>query len=121
MSTVIGSDSKASFRIQAFLVDDVVPGATRTALQQNRKPHEPGRSLVAVNDSTFAQVVGRQFYGDPISVHHLDPIASESTCQSCKDGLASIELKRKHPRPKLFDNFGSYFDSCFFFVLAGPG
>jgi hypothetical protein len=67
-----------------------------------------------VGDSTLGQVIGRQFDGNAVASHHLDPIPAKSSRHRREYRLARVQFDRKHSGPEFFYNFAHHFYGIFF-------
>jgi hypothetical protein len=69
---------------------------------------------VTVGDAASSEVVRGELQRNPVTVHDLDSIAPESPGHGRQDGLAGVQLNRKHPSLELLNDFSQYFNRVFF-------
>jgi hypothetical protein len=70
--------------------------------------------LVAVRDSTFGQIVRRQFHGDAVTRQHANAVAAQPARKMCQHGTFLVELNAELPAWKFLNNGSSYFNAVFF-------
>jgi hypothetical protein len=73
---------------------------------------------VAVCDSALRQIVWRKFQRNPVAIHDLNPIASESASHCRQHFGAGFQFYRKHSGLELFDNLAEYLNSVFFWQIV---
>src|SRR5580704_3593254 len=78
------------------------------------------RLLVAVSDSASGQVIWRQFDGNAVASHYLDPVPAKFAGHARQNRFASVEFDGKHSSPEFFDNFAHHFDTVFFCQMFSP-
>jgi hypothetical protein len=69
---------------------------------------------VAEGDTTFGEIVGRQFHGDFIAGQNADAIAAEAPGEVGQDNAVMFQLDTEQSTGKFLEDGSGNFDAIFF-------